>query len=161
MTEKIKLQISVNKIKHKISVEHNKTLIEVLREDLDLTGTKFGCGAGECGACTVLMDGRPISSCLVMAAAADGKEITTIEGVSQNGELHPMQKAFIEQGAVECGYCTPGMILSGLALLSENPEPSESEIKHYFRGNLCRCTGYEKIVKAVKSTVKSNQGRVI
>ena len=145
--------MTVNGIEHRLTVDHNKTLIEILREDLELTGTKFGCGDGECGACTVLMDGKPVSSCLVLAGSADGKDITTIEGIAHKGELHPLQKAFIENGAVDCGYCTPGMILSSVALLAENPLPSEDEIKHYLRGNLCRCTGYEKIVKAIQSVV--------
>jgi carbon-monoxide dehydrogenase small subunit len=130
-------------------VEPRKTLLDFLRDDLDLTGTKNGCGLGNCGACTVLMNGKPVNSCLVLAVEAEGGEILTIEGLSESGELHPIQKAFIEYGAVQCGYCTPGMILSAKALLDENPHPSEKEVRVAISGNLCRCTGYKSIVKAI------------
>ncbi|MDP6050199.1 MAG: (2Fe-2S)-binding protein [SAR202 cluster bacterium] len=159
MTEKININIKVNGMGHILEVDQNKTLIEVLREELGLTGTKYGCGAGECGLCTVLLDAKPVSSCLTMAAAVDGRKITTIEGVSSNGDLHPIQEAFIKTGAVECGFCTPGMILSGIAILNENPDAGADVIKHYLRGNLCRCTGYEKIIKAVRMVVEESKGR--
>jgi aerobic-type carbon monoxide dehydrogenase small subunit (CoxS/CutS family) len=126
-------------------------LLEVIREKLELTGTKEACSLGECGACTVILDGKAVNSCLVLAVEAKGKEILTIEGLRQNGELHPLQKAFIDEGAVQCGFCTPGMILSAKALLDKNPDPDEDEIKEALAGNLCRCTGYVKIVKAVKT----------
>ncbi len=131
------------------------TLLEVIRDKLELTGTKEACSLGECGACTVILDGEAVNSCLVLAVEAQGKEILTIEGLRKNGELHPLQKAFIDEGAVQCGFCTPGMILSAKALLDKNPEPSEDEIKEALAGNLCRCTGYVKILKAVKSAAKA------
>lgn len=124
--------------------------MEWLRYGMRLTGTKEGCGEGECGACTVLVDGEPVNSCLMMAAQADGKEIVTIEGLAQNGELHPVQKGFIDQGGVQCGFCIPGMILSAAWLLRKNPEANLEEIKTGLSGNLCRCTGYEKIFRAVE-----------
>jgi carbon-monoxide dehydrogenase small subunit len=127
------------------------TLLEVIRDKLELTGTKEACSLGECGACTVILDGKAVNSCLVLAVEAQGKEILTIEGLRQKGELHPLQKAFIDEGAVQCGFCTPGMILSAKALLDKNPDPDEDEIKEALAGNLCRCTGYVKIVKAVKT----------
>jgi carbon-monoxide dehydrogenase small subunit len=130
------------------------TLLEVIRERLELTGTKEACSLGECGACTVIMDGKAVNSCLVLAVEAKGKEILTIEGLRKRGELHPIQKAFIDEGAVQCGFCTPGMILSAKALLDKNPNPSEIEVKQALAGNLCRCTGYVKIVKAVKKAAK-------
>jgi carbon-monoxide dehydrogenase small subunit len=133
-----------------LSVAPNRRLLDVLREDLGLTGTKEGCGEGECGACTVLLDGRPVNSCLVLAPEASGKKIVTIEGLSEDGRLHPIQQAFLEAGAVQCGFCTPGMILAAAALLEENPRPDERAIKTAISGNLCRCTGYVKIVEAVR-----------
>ena len=126
------------------------TLVELLREHLGLTGTKVGCGHGECGACTVLLDGEPVNSCLVFAAQCKGREVTTIEGLRRNGALDRVQNAFVEAGAVQCGYCTPGMIMSAVALLSSNPAPSRGEIEEAISGNLCRCTGYVKIVDAVE-----------
>jgi aerobic-type carbon monoxide dehydrogenase small subunit (CoxS/CutS family) len=131
------------------------TLLEVLRDKLELTGTKEACSLGECGACTVILDGKAVNSCLVLAVEAKGKEVLTIEGLRKNGELHPLQKAFIDEGAVQCGFCTPGMILSAKALLDKNPEPDEEEIKEAMAGNLCRCTGYVKIVKAVEAAAKT------
>lgn len=127
----------------------NDLLLNVLREDLVLTGTKYGCGMGECGACTVLVDGEPVLSCLTLAVTVEGKEVTTIEGLARDGRLHPLQESFLEHGAVQCGYCTPGMILAAKALLDRNPHPTEEEVRDYLRGNLCRCTGYSAIVKAV------------
>lgn len=127
----------------------NKTLLEVLREDLGLTGTKHGCELGQCGACTVLVDGEPVLSCLTLAAECENREIESVEGLARNGELHPLQRAFVECGAAQCGYCTPGILLSGAALLKSNDQPSTRDIKEALAGNLCRCTGYTKIIEAV------------
>jgi carbon-monoxide dehydrogenase small subunit len=132
-------------------VEPRRTLLDFLRDDLNLTGTKKGCDLGNCGACTVLMNGKPINSCLVLAVEVEGQEILTIEGLSEGTTLHPIQEAFIEHGAVQCGYCTPGMILSAKTLLDENPHPTEQEVRIAIAGNLCRCTGYKKIVQAILS----------
>ena len=126
------------------------TLLDFLREELSMKGTKKGCDSGHCGACTVIMDGKTINACLVLAVQADGKEILTIEGLSSGGKLHPLQEAFVEEGAVQCGFCVPGMILSAKALLDEKDDPSEEEIREALSGNLCRCTGYVKIIKAVQ-----------
>jgi carbon-monoxide dehydrogenase small subunit len=123
--------------------------VEVLREDLDLTGTKIGCGEGDCGACTVLLDGKPVNACLLLAVQAQRHEITTIEGIAPGETLHPIQQAFVDHGAVQCGFCTPGMILSAKAYLDENPSPTEEEVRAHIAGNLCRCTGYQKIVDAI------------
>ncbi len=145
------VEILVNGERYHLTVESETTLLEVLREDLRLKGVKEGCGKGECGACTVLIDGKPVNSCLVLAVEADGSEIITIEGVERNGQLNPIQEAFIEHGAVQCGFCTPGMIISAKHLLEKNPEPSEEEIKEAISGNLCRCTGYVRIISAIKA----------
>lgn len=153
---KHQIQLLVNGESYDILAEPRHTLLKVLREDLGLTGTKRGCDTGDCGACTVLMNGRPVNSCLVLAVEANGKEITTIEGLAYGDQLHPLQEAFIQCGAIQCGYCTPGMILSAKALLDENPNPSEYEVKRAIAGNLCRCTGYVKIIKAIMAVVKSN-----
>ena len=126
------------------------TLLDFLREDLGLKGTKRGCDSGQCGACTIIMDGKTVNACLILAIQADGKEILTIEGLSSGGRLHPLQEAFVEEGAVQCGFCVPGMILSAKALLDEKKDPSEGEIREALSGNLCRCTGYVKIIKAVQ-----------
>lgn len=144
-------KLHVNGEKLEVLTEVNKTLLEVLREDLGLTGTKRGCDLGACGACTVLIDGRPHLSCLTLAAAVQGKKIMTIEGLAQEGELHSIQKAFVEKGAIQCGFCTPGMILTAKAFLDEHPHPSEREVKRAISGNLCRCTGYVKILEAILS----------
>lgn len=143
------LTLLINDETHELLLEPNKTLLEVLREELDLTGAKEVCLLGSCGACTVLLDGRPVLSCVTLAAACKGKEITTIEGVKEGNDLHPLQKSFVEKGAVQCGYCTPGMILTGKALLEENPNPTKEEAAEAISGNLCRCTGYSQIVEAI------------
>jgi carbon-monoxide dehydrogenase small subunit len=132
-----------------IATAPNRRLIDLLREDFGLTGTKEGCGIGECGACTVLLNGKAVNSCLILAGQADGAEILTIEGLAQQGQLHPLQENFIRHGAVQCGFCTPGMIMSAYALLLENPSPTEADIKEAIAGNLCRCTGYKQIVTAI------------
>jgi len=138
-------------------VEPRRTLLDFLRDDLNLTGAKKGCDLGNCGACTVLMDGKPVNSCLVLAIQAEGREILTIEGLSEGVNLHPLQESFINHGAVQCGYCTPGMILSAKALLDENPSPTDEEIREAIAGNLCRCTGYKKIVEAISSLSQKEQ----
>ena len=143
------ITIRVNGVLHTVSVEHRKTLLDFLRNDLGLTGTKKGCDLGDCGACTVILDGRAVNSCLVLAVDANGKDVLTIEGVSKKGRLDPLQKAMIDHGAVQCGFCTPGMIMSSEALLNEISKPTEEEIKTAIAGNLCRCSGYVKIIDAV------------
>lgn len=143
------IKFTVNGEEYEVAVEPNRSLLDVLRDDLELTGTKKGCETGDCGACTVILDGRPVNACLVLAISTKGKSILTIEGVAQNGKLHPVQEAFINCGAIQCGYCTPGMILSAKALLEENPHPTEWEVREGIAGNLCRCTGYVKIVQAI------------
>ena len=145
----IKVSINVNGINYSKDIDPSLRLVDFLRDELKLKGTKEGCGEGECGACTVIVDGKTINSCLMLASSADGKNVITIEGVSDNNKLHPIQEAFMEVGAVQCGYCTPGMILSAKSLLDEKPNASEEEIKVSLSGNLCRCTGYKKIIQAV------------
>ena len=145
----IKVSINVNGINYTKDIDPSIRLIDFLRDDLKLKGTKEGCGEGECGACTVIVNGKAINSCLMLASSADGKNVITIEGISDKDTLHPIQEAFMETGAVQCGYCTPGMILSAKALLDEKPNASEEEIKVSLSGNLCRCTGYKKIIQAV------------
>lgn len=149
-TGKYFIELTVNGDKHTVPVTGTTTLVEVLREQLDLTGTKVGCGVGDCGACTVLLDGEPTNSCLLLAVEAEGREIVTIEGISGDGELHPLQRAFTEVGAIQCGFCTPAMVLTGKALIDRNPNPTEDEIREGLGGTLCRCTGYAKIVKAIQ-----------
>lgn len=150
-----KMRLTVNDWEHELTVSSNRTLLDVLRDDLGLTGTKRGCDSGECGACTVLLDGTPILACLTIALEADGREIRTIEGVAKDGELDEVQKAFMNYGAVQCGFCTPGMVLSAVALLEGNPSPTIEEIKKGISGNLCRCTGYGRIVEAIRQAGKS------
>jgi len=151
--------LTVNGTSYELSVQPWEALLEVIRDKLGLTGTKEGCGLGECGACTVIMDGKTVNSCLVLAAEADGKQITTIEGLTDGDKLHPIQEAFIEYGGLQCGFCTPGMIMSAKALLDENPNPSEEEIRRGIAGNLCRCTGYTKIIEAITSAAKNVGGK--
>jgi len=141
--------LRVNGETYELSINIRRTLLDVLRDGLNLTGTKEGCGTGDCGACTVLLDGTPIASCLTLAVEAQGKEISTIEGLAEDGQLHPVQRAFIEHGAIQCGFCTPGMIMSAKALLDKNPQPTETEAREAISGNYCRCTGYTKIVEAI------------
>ncbi|MFQ5483745.1 MAG: (2Fe-2S)-binding protein [Desulfobacterales bacterium] len=154
MGRKHQIQITVNGELYDLLVRPNKTLLDLLRYDLGLTGTKKGCDEGDCGACTVIADGKVVTSCLVLAVEMDGATLTTIEGLHKGDELHPIQQAFVDSGAVQCGFCIPGMILTTKALLDENPDPSEEEIKHYLEGNLCRCTGYTKILDAVNNVIK-------
>jgi carbon-monoxide dehydrogenase small subunit len=148
------IKLHVNGEEFEVLTEVHKTLLEVLREDLGLTGTKRGCDLGACGACTVLIEGKPFLSCLTLAVDVQGKKIVTIEGLAQDGELHPLQKAFVEKGAIQCGFCTPGMILTAKAFLDGNPHPLEGEVKRAISGNLCRCTGYVKIVEAILSVAE-------
>ena len=147
---RLPITITVNGDVYSLAVPPNRTLVDLLREDLNLTGTKVGCQTGDCGACTVILDGRSVCSCLTLAVEADGREVTTIEGLAPTGgELAPLQKAFVEHGAIQCGYCTPGMILSARHLLDHTPHPTEEEIRRGLSGNLCRCTGYNRIVEAI------------
>ena len=141
-----------------LDVQPHWTLLRVIREELGLTGTKEGCGEGECGSCTVLLDGKPINSCLVLAMDVDGKVVTTIEGLADGKELHPLQTAFVEKGAIQCGFCTPGMILTAKGLLDRQPSPSEKEIRLEMTGNLCRCTGYAKIIEAIQTAAQQIKG---
>ncbi len=148
------IELNINGEIFDLVVEPQRTLLEVLRDDLDLTGAKGGCGTGECGACTVLMDGKAVLSCLVLASNAQGKEIFTVEGLAQGEKLHPLQQSFIDKWAFQCGFCTSGMLLSAKALLDENPEPTEEEVNKAIAGNLCRCTGYVKPVEAILDAAK-------
>ncbi len=151
MPEEVSLSLTINGILRTVRVPPEFTLVETLRIEAGLSGTKEGCGEGECGACSVILDGKLVNSCLVLAAECDGAEVLTIEGLAEAGRLHPVQEAFVKNGAIQCGFCTPGMIMTGYALLRENPSPTEEEILRAFEGNLCRCTGYRKIVDAVHS----------
>jgi carbon-monoxide dehydrogenase small subunit len=148
------ITLKVNGDNYSLAVEPSRSLNEVLREDLNFTGTKLGCGDGDCGACTVLVNGRSVSSCLTLAVSVDGKEITTVEGLASGEDLHPIQEAFIEHGAIQCGFCSAGMEMSALNLLNQNPEPTDEEIRQAISGNLCRCTGYYKIVDAIGAAAK-------
>ena len=152
---KQKISVTVNGASLEMEVEPSLLLIDLLRDHLELTGTKLGCGHGDCGACTVLVNEKPVNSCLVLALEVDGKKITTIEGLAEGEKLHPIQQAFIEYGAMQCGFCIPGMILSATALLDENPHPTEEQVRDAIAGNLCRCTGYAKIVQAILSVSRT------
>lgn len=147
---KLDVKLTVNGKEHKLKVGSQERLLDTIREQLKLTGTKEGCSVGECGACTVIVDDQAVNSCMVLTAQVDGSEIITVEGLESKSGLHPLQKAFIEKQAVQCGFCTPGMLMSALALLNTNPEPSKEEIKTALEGNLCRCTGYQQIIDAVE-----------
>ncbi len=149
----MKINFKLNQTEINIDVEPNRRLLDLLREDFGYTGTKEGCGIGECGACTVIINNKAIDSCLVLACQVDGCEIITIEGLASNGELHKLQENFLKKGAVQCGFCTPGMIMSAYALILENPNPTVEEIKEAIEGNLCRCTGYKQIIEAVSSSI--------
>jgi carbon-monoxide dehydrogenase small subunit len=151
---KYPLSFSVNEQAVEITVEPHLTLLEVLRDTLGLTGAKESCGTGDCGACTVLLDGEPVNACLVLAVEVEGQKVTTVEGLATNGKLHPLQKALITHGGLQCGFCTPGVLLSSVALLAHNPQPSAGEIREALAGNLCRCTGYDKIVRAVQAAAE-------
>ena len=150
----MEIEITINGRKRRFDVEPNKLLLNLVRDELHLTGTKYGCGIGECGACTVHMDGQAVLSCMVLAVDADGRSVTTIEGVADGDRLDPVQEAYIEEGAIQCGFCTPGFIMTTKSLLKENPDPSEAEIREYLKGNYCRCTGYVNIIKAVQSAAE-------
>jgi len=154
-----KITLFVNGKDYDLNVESDELLIDVLRNKLGLTGTKKGCGTGDCGACTIILDGRAVTSCLILAVAVKDKEIITIEGLDQSGQLHPIQEAFIQHGAIQCGFCTPGMIMTTKTILDANPNPTEAEIRAGIAGNLCRCTGYTKIVEAIQAAaIRMNGG---
>jgi aerobic-type carbon monoxide dehydrogenase small subunit (CoxS/CutS family) len=155
MTPVAPLTITVNHVTYTINIEPNLTLVEVLRDTLGLVGTKKSCNEGECGACTVLMEGKPVASCLVLAMDAQDKEITTIEGLAEGEKLHPLQEAFVKHGGIQCGFCTPGMIMSAKALLDEKPDPTPLQVRTAISGNLCRCTGYQQIVDSVMAAAKT------
>jgi carbon-monoxide dehydrogenase small subunit len=148
------ISLTVNGVTHEVAVEPRRTLLELIREDLGLTGTKKGCGIGDCGTCTVLLDGVATFSCLTLAVQADGCTVETVEGLAENGKLNRLQQAFVDQGAIQCGYCTPGMLMTTTELLRRNPHPEEDEIRKAISGNLCRCTGYQKIVEAIQSAAE-------
>ena len=152
------IKVKINGKSHEVSVPPWRTLLELIREDLKLTGTKEGCGQGECGSCTVIMGGKTVNSCLVLAMEADGQEILTVEGLADGDTLHPVQEAFVEQAGMQCGFCTPGMIMSGKALLDRNPNPSEEDIREGIAGNFCRCTGYTKIIESIAAAAKAMKG---
>jgi carbon-monoxide dehydrogenase small subunit len=148
------ITLTVNGVTHELAVEPRKSLLELLRDDLNLIGTKKGCGIGDCGACTVLMNGIATFSCLTLAIQADGCEVETVEGLAANGKLNSLQQAFVDHGAIQCGYCTPGMLMTTTELLRRNPHPDEQEIRRAISGNLCRCTGYQKIVEAIQAVTE-------
>ena len=156
--EKILITLNINGDEHQVHTYYTRTLLEVLREDLHINGTKQGCRAGECGACTVLMDDKPVNACMVLAAQAQGNRIVTIEDLAKGDKLHPLQKSFVDNGAIQCGYCSPGFIMVGKALLDKTPHPTEDEIKTAVSGNICRCTGYQKIIQAID---KAANGEVV
>jgi carbon-monoxide dehydrogenase small subunit len=155
MSRTVPVRLNVNGAEHSLEVEPRLLLVHALRDQLGLTGTHVGCDTSNCGACTVHLDGKAVKSCTVLTVQADGVAVTTIEGMAQNGELHPLQEAFWNDHALQCGYCTPGMIMAAAGLLAENPNPSEEEVRHALEGNLCRCTGYQNIVKAVLDAAKT------
>jgi carbon-monoxide dehydrogenase small subunit len=155
MLDAIQINFTLNGKTVELTTRTNRRLLDVLREDFGLTGTKEGCGIGECGACTVLLDNKAVNSCLVLVGQVHGSNIITVEGLAKDGVLHPLQENFLKYGAVQCGFCTPGMLLSAYALLNENPQPSEEEIKEAIAGNLCRCTGYKQIIEAIQQTTRS------
>jgi carbon-monoxide dehydrogenase small subunit len=158
MSSTVNVRLNVNGTEHALEVEPRLLLVHALREQLGLTGTHVGCDTSNCGACTVHLNGEPVKSCTVLAVQADGAEVTTIEGLGTEDNLHPMQEAFWNNHGLQCGYCTPGMIMAATALLSENPDPSESQVRHALEGNLCRCTGYHNIVKAVLDAAEKTKG---
>ncbi len=158
MPQKIPIRLEVNGKTVEAEIPAGMLLVEFIRNHLELTGTKIGCGMGECGACTILLDGKPVNSCLMLACQANGRSVTTIEGISPDGRPTPLQQAFMEEGAIQCGFCTPGFIMSATALLRENPLPDEETIREAISGNLCRCTGYNKIVKAVQKASREKPG---
>ncbi len=151
------IQLKVNGVEHQLDVPARRLLVDCLRYDLGLTGTKEGCSVGVCGACAVLLNGEMIASCIALAVAADGAEITTIEGIAQEGKLHPVQQAFIDHGGFQCGICTPGQVIAAKSLLDNNPDPTEEEVREWMMGNLCRCTGYYGILESVMSAVRTSQ----
>ena len=155
------IHVTVNGVEHENSVEPRMLLAQYLREALNLTGTHIGCDTGQCGACTVLMNGQPVKSCMVLAVQADGAQVQTVEGLAQNGEYHPIQAAFWEKHGLQCGFCTPGMMMAAVGLLERNPNPSEAEIREQLEGNLCRCTGYQNIVAAVQSAAEAMRGAAV
>lgn len=157
MTTRQTIEVTVNGAQERLDVPSNMTLLQMLREKMALTGTKNGCEAGECGACTVLVDGNPVNSCMMLAVEADGRHVMTVEGLAPGGELSPLQEAFVEHNAVQCGFCTPGMLMSAHALLDRNPNPTETEIREALVGNLCRCTGYVRIVEAIKAAAERSR----
>jgi len=154
------IQLTVNGEVYDRTVPVNQTLLQFLREDLGLTGAKEGCNEGECGACTVIMNGKPVNSCLVLAYEAEGSTVLTVEGLAKEGQLHPLQQAFLDEGAVQCGFCTPGMLLTAKAILDEYPDPTEAQIRKMMEGNLCRCTGYTRIVKTVRKVAESRSREI-
>jgi carbon-monoxide dehydrogenase small subunit len=152
------INLTINQKEYEVAVSPNLTLVDLLREQLELTGTKKGCEVGDCGSCTVIMDGKPVNSCLVLAAQANGKKILTIEGLETDEGLHPIQRSFVDKGAIQCGFCSSGMILSAKSLLESKPNPDEADIRMALSGNLCRCTGYQKIVEAIKDATEKSSG---
>ncbi len=158
MSRKCHVEFTVNGDEYECLAEPHMTLLDVLRDELMLTGTKEGCATGDCGACSVMVDGRLVCSCLVLAAEANGSKVDTIEGMAKDGKLHPLQQTFLEMNGLQCGICTPGVLIAAKALLERNPDPDETEIRYWLAGNLCRCTGYDKIIRAVMATAKEMRG---
>jgi carbon-monoxide dehydrogenase small subunit len=160
MSGHVAVSLNVNGVQHRLEVEPRRLLVHALRDDLGLTGTHVGCDTSNCGACTVHLDGKPVKSCTVLAVQADGAEVTTVEGLGSEGNLHPVQEAFWNDHGLQCGYCTPGMMMAAAGLLAENPDPTEAEVRHALEGNLCRCTGYHNIVRAVLDAAKQKSPTV-